>query len=150
MPLKRRTRSDKTWFESTVIKSAFGCWLWPGRLMNKGYGETSFRGKHMLIHRIAWILWHGEIPNGLWVLHDCDTRQCCNPEHLFLGTAKDNTDDMMSKGRNKANRPNLTHARAIFSTQGTQSAIARQFGVTQQVVSNIKARKSYGWITQDL
>jgi hypothetical protein len=118
--------------------------------MNKGYGETSFRGKHMLIHRISWILWHGEIPNGLWVLHNCDTPQCCNPEHLFLGTAKDNTDDMMSKGRNKANRPNLTNARAIFLTQGTQSAIAIQFGVTQQVVSNIKARKSYGWLTHDL
>jgi len=51
-------------------------------------------------HRISWVIWNGPVPDGLKVLHHCDVRNCCNEEHLFLGTSKDNTRDMISKGRN--------------------------------------------------
>jgi hypothetical protein len=52
-------------------------------------------------HRVAWIIKNGPIQGGLYVLHKCDNRMCCNPDHLFLGTHQDNMDDMRSKGRSK-------------------------------------------------
>lgn len=56
-------------------------------------------------HRVVWEGIFGPIPNGLWVLHSCDNKPCINPHHLFLGTRQDNVDDMVAKGRHKAERP---------------------------------------------
>ena len=67
----------------------------------RGYGSMNFRKKAWKVHRIAWVLRYGEIPDGLSVLHKCDNRRCCNPEHLFLGTNRDNVHDMISKGRDR-------------------------------------------------
>jgi hypothetical protein len=55
----------------------------------------------MLTHRLAWEIKNGEIPNGLFVLHKCDNPACCNTDHLFLGTQKDNMQDALKKGRMK-------------------------------------------------
>jgi hypothetical protein len=80
-----------------------GCWLWTGGINTWGYGVLHRRGAHESIsaHRAAWELHRGPIPNGLFVLHKCDTRMCVNPDHLFLGTQRDNIHDCMAKGRNK-------------------------------------------------
>jgi len=75
------------------------CVQWVGSTNPNGYGQIGYEGKICTTHRLSWILANGEIPNGLWVLHKCDFRACINPDHLFLGTARDNTDDMVSKGR---------------------------------------------------
>lgn len=77
------------------------CWLWTATLSNKGYGKIGVCNPRRVAsaHRVAWELTHGPIPDGLWVLHKCDVRACVNPSHLFLGMAKDNTDDMNRKGR---------------------------------------------------
>jgi hypothetical protein len=79
------------------------CWLWIGKQYG-GYGRLGFgRGRIFRAHRLAWLLFKGEIPEGLIVCHKCDVTRCVNPEHLFLGTNKDNTADMFEKGR--ANPP---------------------------------------------
>ena len=64
-----------------------------------GYGRVGINGKHFTTSRFVWSHHHGPIPEGLFVLHRCDNSPCLNVDHLFLGTAKDNTQDMMKKGR---------------------------------------------------
>lgn len=77
-----------------------GCWDWNLYKNDRGYGTISYRRKPgQRINRIIWLLWNGKIPEGMFVLHKCDRPQCCNPDHLFLGTHEDNMRDMASKGR---------------------------------------------------
>lgn len=77
------------------------CWPWIAKAVTSfGYGRmTAGRKVNLKAHRAAWMVTHGPIPDGLCVLHRCDNPACCNPGHLFLGTKRDNTHDMMSKGR---------------------------------------------------
>jgi hypothetical protein len=73
-----------------------GCWFWNGTLSN-GYGKMG----RQLAHRLSWEAFNGPIPDGLFVLHKCDTPPCVNPDHLFLGTHGDNVRDCLAKGRHK-------------------------------------------------
>ena len=90
------------------------CWLWKGSKSSKGYGSININNAFMSAHRLSFMLFKGEIKNGLWVLHKCDTPACVNPEHLFLGNAKDNAIDMTNKNRGNVifkNNHNKTHCK---------------------------------------
>lgn len=77
-----------------------GCWDWIANIVPNGYGQTTYRRKTgQRAHRISWLVWKGNIPEGLWVLHKCDNRKCINPEHLFLGNHEENMKDMKLKNR---------------------------------------------------
>lgn len=82
------------------------CWVWTGALTKFGYGHTSGlpygEKRPLLTHRVSWLLTHGDIPDGMCVLHRCDNPPCVRPDHLFLGSKKDNTQDMIDKGRGRA------------------------------------------------
>ena len=85
-----------------------GCWLWQGFIQPfTKYAHMSYRGEQWSIHRLAYRLTRGEIPNDMNVLHSCDVRHCCNPEHLRLGTISDNKQDELARGRNY--EKNRTH-----------------------------------------
>lgn len=84
--------------------SESGCWIWLGATGHGGYGNMSFRGRVMNVHRAIWIAAHGAIPPGVVVCHSCDTPACVNPQHLFTGTQRGNLADMTAKGR-RANGP---------------------------------------------
>lgn len=90
--------------KSRVSVNERGCWIWNGPIFKDGYGAIGIRrtGAHRA-HRVSYSTFVGPIPDGLWVLHRCDTPACVNPEHLFIGTAKDNAADKEAKGR--SNRP---------------------------------------------
>lgn len=97
-------------FESKVVRDDCmpdGCHIWTGVKNPKGYGSINFKGKNLRAHRISYTIYNGEIPYGLLVCHRCDNPPCVNPAHLFVGTASDNEQDKLSKGRNY--QKNKTH-----------------------------------------
>jgi len=102
-------------------------------------------------HRISYQLNIGPIPDDLCVCHRCDNPACINPDHLFLGTKKDNSQDCIDKGRwpdrkgSVNGRAKLTEAQIeeVRNASGSQSAIAARFGVNQQVVSRIKLKQAW-------
>ncbi len=86
-------------FESKYVKAPSGCWLWQACKDSDGYGYLQVAGKSLGAHRVSWKLINGSVPEGLYVLHSCDTPSCVNPDHLFVGTNTDNMRDKVKKGR---------------------------------------------------
>lgn len=80
-------------------KTNSGCWEWTARKNDDGYGTIKINNKQCYSHRFSWQLFNGFILKGLFVLHKCDNPSCVNPDHLFLGTKKDNAKDRDNKGR---------------------------------------------------
>ena len=76
-----------------------GCWTWTASKNPHGYGQIRLSGKLTLAHRVSWTIHNGVIPEGLFVLHICDNPPCVRPDHLFLGTQKDNIRDAVAKKR---------------------------------------------------
>ena len=93
------------------------CWKWNGTKHYSGYGCFKVSGKNWRVHRLMWTLEKGKIPDGLYVLHKCDVKNCVKLEHLFLGTAQDNINDCIAKGRFKVasgiNHGTKTHPERI-------------------------------------
>jgi hypothetical protein len=84
---------------SSKVNHSDGCWLWIAHTDSCGYGQYKLNGRYVKAHRYSWAHFNGEIPDGLHVLHKCDTPACVNPAHLFTGTHSDNMRDMWEKRR---------------------------------------------------
>jgi hypothetical protein len=124
------------------------CWEWSGSRLKSGYGEVTVKGKKYLAHRLAWFIFCKEDPKGLFVCHTCDNPSCCNPDHLFLGTAADNSADMVAKGRSpRTSMPGEANPRAVISDQDVSlirssdlatKELAVKFGVTEHHIRGIR------------
>src|SRR3990167_808868 len=97
----KRTNASFAYRLAAHCKLEGDCIVYLGVPQNKGYPVLTANHKHYLAHRLAYEVFVGPIPKGMWVLHKCDNRACIKPDHLWLGTPKDNIDDMMRKGRSR-------------------------------------------------
>lgn len=142
-------------FWSRVDKSGGpdACWLWTGSI-TYGYGRVFWKGTLWGAHRVAWELGMGKkIPEGMYILHHCDNRRCCNPKHLFLGTQKDNMQDAVSKGRairgETSGRAKLTadgvrEIRKLYEeTAVTRKELAGRFGIGPGAISSVVHRRTW-------
>lgn len=155
---KARSGTDEEKFWPRVQKGP-DCWHWIGSLSPLGYGVLVGRERrHRSAHRLSWEIHYGPIPDGLMVCHHCDNRGCVRPDHLFLGTARDNVQDMLAKGRNGRGwhpvRRGEAHQAARLSDAEIGAirdaiarglphrAIAREFGVSHTYVGKLARGES--------
>jgi len=157
-----KTLAQRFW--EKVVKTDF-CWVWAARLDPQGYGRFRVLDKMQKASRVAWELTHGSIPkgegaHGICVCHKCDNPKCVNPDHLFLGTHKENMEDCKSKGRYKntpqigmsAKNAKLTDLQVyeIRLLAGTmrQIDIAKRYNINQPTVSRIILRQSWRHLSE--
>lgn len=142
-------------FENTKVSdSSFykgePCIEWTKSLDTHGYGRISYGGKLYGTHVLSWIFYFGEYDKKVFeICHNCDNRKCLNPNHLFLGTHKENMEDMVKKGRSNPRFGENSHLhkltdeevekiREIYSNgEYSQKDIGEMFGVKQRIISYI-------------
>lgn len=123
-----------------------GCLLWTGCTAGRGYGVLSWCGKQSYAHRVVYEHAYGPIPNGTFVCHRCDNAACVNPEHLFLGAARDNSRDMVAKGRQargtrngqaKCTPKDVLHAVELRKAGATYASVAVALSVSVEQARRI-------------
>ncbi len=135
-------------FEANIEKTE-GCWIWKGSIKKDGYGKIGYKSS---AHRRSYEYYKGEIPKGLCVCHSCDIRSCVNPDHLFLGTYKENSQDAVKKGRmtrgSRVENSILTEQMVLdirkMRLSGKEySEISKHFGIRKATIAH--ACKNRGW-----
>jgi len=139
------------------------CWEWIGGTIPNGSGRYgAFESPvGVLAHRYSWTLHKGQIPDGLKVLHHCDNKLCVNPSHLFIGTAKDNARDLISKGLkvtpkgedvvgSKLTKEQVLEIYNYPSVYGGINLLSHKHGVSRSTIKNIRSGKAWAHATQTL
>lgn len=136
------------------------CWNWQKCKNDKGYGWIGLSGTKILAHRYSYQVFVGEISDGLCVLHKCDNPACVNPDHLFLGTLKDNAVDKVNKGRAytgchqgelhpscKLKTSQVIEIRNLYKSGNfTQKELANKYSLSQSHVADIINKRKWGHI----
>ena len=138
------------------------CWNWLKSCSSSGYGKTWYNNKHIASHRIAYELHNRtEIPEGLVVRHKCDNKLCCNPTHLELGTSKDNSKDMVERGRSSFGEKHGVHKltedqvikikhKLINYTPGMDNQLAKEYNISKKMIINIRLGRNWKHINNPL
>ncbi len=134
---------------NTMPEPNTGCWLWIGSIGNQGYGRLYANNKQNLAHRLSWGRFNGVIPKGMYICHKCDVPSCINPDHLFLGTQKDNIRDASKKGRIPRGEDNClsklmnNQVIGIRKATGSHDEIAATFNISRANVGAIKRGETW-------
>lgn len=150
-PRTYRPLEERFW---SHVEKTDTCWLWKPTGKTGDYGRIRVRGRGPKIktHRLSWEMHFGPIPNGLQVLHRCDTPPCVNPAHLFLGTHADNHADKAGKGRQvrgeavvvgKLTADLVRMARARVAAGETRRQVAQDLGVSATSITWAVNRKTW-------
>ena len=130
-----------------------GCWLWMGYCNSQGYGQFGVgSNKIEKAHRVSFKYFCGEIPNGMYVMHKCDNPTCVNPDHLRIGTPKENSLDRDEKGRGakgiKNGKSILTEeiVKFIRSSPLSRRKLADQIGVKQQTIQSVRSGRNWSHV----
>lgn len=150
MSIERRKPIAARFWSGVLRGLPEDCWVWTKSVDNRGYGKLSSRrgkgGSPERAHRVSWELHFGTIPQDKEVCHRCDNPRCVNPNHLFLGTHRDNMDDAVAKHRMahgsnhccaKLSEQDVVEIRALRHDGVAQRTIARMFGVTHSAIEKI-------------
>jgi hypothetical protein len=152
---KKPSADERFW---SKVDRAGDCWLWTGSKDGRGYGHFQpVNGRGMGAHRWSYARAYGPIPQSLYVCHHCDNPSCVNPAHLFLGTASDNQQDSIRKGRAYLIPPlalsgeenpcvKLQEAQVLEILRRHSeplTELAKEFGVTKHAVWRIRHRKTW-------
>ena len=142
------------------IKTSDNCWEWQGYRDKNGYGRFTYHRKGVIVHRYIFEITYGNTEE-LDVLHHCDNPPCVRPSHLFLGTAKENTKDMIAKGRARYSRGeesgnHYLTAKQVLSiredyedsdkSRGTATKIAKEYNLNSRLVQRIIRRDRWAWL----
>lgn len=159
----KHVRDEGERFWSKVQKAeGDACWIWQGVINRHGYGAfRRTRGPSIEAHRMAYILEHGEIQDGRHVCHTCDNPACVRPDHLFLGTPKENMQDRSKKGRSasrvgeKNNNAKLTEEdvrqiHALKNAGFSNDSIASRYGVKPSHITLISSGQRWPHIHKEL
>lgn len=150
----------ETFDEQYRVDPTTGCHIWLRAKHQNGYGHLTIDGKKILAHRYAWFRKHGKWPKPC-ALHKCDNHPCVNEAHLFEGTKKDNTQDMIAKGRlivgrrvrgennvaAKLTDEKVREIRKAFSSGESIRSIARRQTVSRPVVQGVCHGTSWAHVT---
>jgi hypothetical protein len=130
------------------------CWPWLAALDKDGYGFMNggqVNGKQVTVRaaRVAYELEYGPLPPGIFALHECDHRDCCNARHLKAGTPKQNAHDAAIRGRltRKLTDAQVMEIIELRESGLTLAKLAKQFGVSSTTISSIVRGKTYSWLT---
>ncbi len=146
-------------YNQKIIKNYNGCWQWTGTINDHGYGMMYHKNKPIGLHRVSWLIHKGEIPKDKWVLHHCDNRICSNPEHLYLGNAQDNTNDMIKRKRTNYRTGFISKRRQLndeivklikkdlLDNKMTMREISRKYNCHSGTVSEIYKNNIYKSVT---
>lgn len=142
----KTTTAEKLAKYTTPIPET-SCVVWVGTVNEHGYGYLKEGGKMIRAHKASYLLHKGPIPDGLVVCHSCDVPACVNPDHLFLGSRKDNMQDCLHKGRLAGRRHDNQAIPAELRTEIamsdlTYAEIEKKYGVCQTTISKFKRQSS--------
>lgn len=132
----------QTQFWKHVEKTDLGCWVWKGKTDRDGYGILPRIGR-LKAHQFSFLLHTGPLIEGLLICHTCDTPGCVRPDHLYIGTPKENVEDMVRRGRHRNQYRNATHC--IHGHEFTPENTLRfgpQFARTCRVCHNARGAKN--------
>ncbi len=127
------------WSNVDITANPDECWNWLREKQRKGYGVAYFNGARWRANRLAWCLANRQAIQ-LQILHSCDNPSCCNPSHLREGTAKDNVDDMVERGRQRKPKMSPLKMRVcelFFKEDKSKNAIARELQLSRTYVCKI-------------
>lgn len=142
--MNNQLRIDK-FLKKVEINPETGCWIWKGMKSKTGYGQVKRDGKFIFAHRYSYLIHKGDLGDK-FVLHKCDVRLCVNPDHLSLGTQKENQQDMKQKKRHmfgekspnaKLKESDVLKMYELYDQGIGTIRLARMFGVTKNLTWRI-------------